>query len=45
MDVGRDIGEVQVAPALGEGDGPGVLDHGELVVVDGEGECLGFFDF
>ena len=39
FDVGGHIGEVEIASPLIEGDGAGVLDHGESVVVDGNSKC------
>ena len=38
LDVGGHIGEVEIAFPLVEGYGASVFDHGESVVVDGEGK-------
>jgi hypothetical protein len=38
LDVGRDVCEVEVASALIKGDGANVLDHRELIVIDGDSQ-------
>lgn len=40
LDVGRHVREVEVGSALVEGEGSHVLHHGEVVIVDGDGERL-----
>ena len=53
LDVGGDISEVEIASALVEGDGAGIFNHGESVVVNGDrkghgvvdGWAIGLLDF